>query len=118
MEIRERSEGAVTVLDLRGRLVLGAPGEQWGNGMLRTRIGALARGDRPDVIVNLAGVSQVDTSGLTELVTAYQAVVQRGGHLKLVNPSDRLRYLLRVTGLNSLFEVFDSENEAVESAER
>lgn len=113
MGIHARAEGATTVLDLTGPVVLGTAGEPWGTGVLRRRIAAAAHEDHPDVIVNLARVSRIDTSGLTELVTAHHAVATRGGHLRLVEPPERIRSLLRVTGLNAVLEVYDSEADAV-----
>ena len=67
------------------------------------------------LVVNLAQVTQVDTSGLTALVTAHVTAAKRGGALKLASPAKRIRELLDITRLNTLFEVFDSEDAAVAS---
>jgi anti-sigma B factor antagonist len=112
MEIRERAVGAITVLDPVGKLVL-SEGQR--DLLLRDTIGALLLQGRRQFVLDLAHVSQVDTSGLAMLVAVQVAVVKRGGQIRLLNPTRRLRGLLATTRLNTFFEVFDTEQEAIES---
>lgn len=112
MEIRERLVGAVTVLDLVGKLALN---EGLRDALLKDTIAGVMLQGRRLFILSLADVTQVDTSGLAMLVAAQITVVKRGGQIKLLNPTKRFRELLAITKLNKFFEVFDTEREAIES---
>lgn len=112
LQIRERAVGHVAVLDVSGRMVLS---ERASDALFRSTIADLLDAGRRHLVINLAQVSQVDTSGLTALVNAHLTAAKRGGALKLVNPTRRIRDLLGVTRLNTLFEVFDNEDAAVAS---
>jgi anti-sigma B factor antagonist len=112
MQIRERSAGDVAILDIIGRMVLS---ERTSDVLFRNTIDDLLSIGRRQLVVNLAQVSQVDTSGLTALVSAHLTASKGGGAIKLVSPTKRVRDLLGVTRLNTLFEVFENEAEAVES---
>ena len=112
LEIHERSAGDAVVLDVVGRMVLS---ERASDLLFRGTIADLLTMGRRQLIINLAQVTQVDTSGITALVTAHLTTTKRGGSLKLVNPTKRLRDLLGITRLDTLFEVFDSEDAAVAS---
>jgi anti-anti-sigma factor len=115
MDIRARTIGSVTVLDLVGRMVL--DDEETARQVVTQIADSLATGAR-QVVVNLAGVTQIDTSGLTALVRAHLAVIRRGGRIKLAAPGARIREVLRTTGLNRLFEVLDTEQEALDAFAR
>ena len=112
MNIRQRTIGEAAALDVTGRLVLG---EQPEDGLLRETIVELLHNGQRDIIVNLDGVSQVDTSGLTALVGAHLIVAQRNGRVKLVNSNGRVRRVLSATRLDTIFEVFDTERDALAS---
>jgi anti-sigma B factor antagonist len=112
MEIRERSAGPVAVVEIIGRMVL-SEGE--GDSLLRDLVADLMAQGRNQVVVNLSRVTQVDTSGLKELLAAHLAITRLGGHLRLANPTKRIRDLLGITRLNTLFEIFDTEQAAVAS---
>ena len=112
MNIRQRTIGAAAALDVTGRLVLG---EQPADALLQETISELLRLGQRDIIVNLDGVSQVDTSGLTALVGAHLTASRRNGRMKLVNSNGRMRKVLRATRLDTVFEVFDSEGDALAS---
>lgn len=112
MEIHERTAGAVTVLAPVGRLVLT---EAQPDAALRDTVIRMMLQGRRHFLLDLAQISQIDTSGLTLLVGAHLAVVKRGGHIKLLNPTKRIREIFRVTKLNTFFEVFDTESEAMGS---
>lgn len=112
MHIHERAIGDVSILDISGRMVLS---ERSSDSLFRNMIDDLLSIGRRQLVVNLSRVSQVDTSGLTALVTAHLTASKSGGAIKLVSPTKRVRDLLGVTRLNTLFEVFDDEEQAVES---
>ena len=112
MEIRERAVGAVTVLDPVGKLVLS---EEDHDTRLKDTIVRLIEQGRMRFVLDLAHVLQADTSGLALLVAAQVTVVKRGGQLKLLNPTTRLRNMFGVTRLNTFFEVFDTEQSAIDS---
>ncbi len=105
-----RRVGAVSVVDLSGRITLGEAA-----GMLRDTIKELLSEDRKDILLNLADVSYIDSSGLGELVGAFATVNNRSGRLKLLNLQKRVRDLMHVTKLVTIFEVFDDEGHAVKS---
>lgn len=115
MELRERAIGSITELDPVGKLVLS---EGQCDALLKDTISALLKQGRRQFMLNLAHVSQVDTSGLALLAAAQITVLKRGGRIKLLNPTRRLRELLHITRLDTFFEVFDTEREAVESFAR
>lgn len=112
MEIRERHEGGLVIIDVVGRMVL-TEGED--DSLLRDRIVGLIDKGRLHVIVNLSRVTQVDTSGLKQLLGAHLALSRRGARLLLANPTRRIRDLLAITRLDTLFEIFDTEAAAIES---
>lgn len=112
VEIRQRTVGSIAILDVIGRMVLG---ERTNDTIFRNAVTEQLSAGKGQLIVNLAQVTQADTSGLTALVTAHVTAAKRGGALKLANPAKRIRDLLEITRLNTLFEVFDSEDEAVKS---
>ena len=105
-----RHTGDVGIVDLSGRLTLGE-----GCGTLRDTIKDLiAKGDRK-LLVNLKDVTYIDSSGLGELVGSYASVTNAGGQIKLLGSQNRVRDLLTVTKLYSVFEDFSNEAQAVAS---
>ena len=114
MEIRQHAVGSITVLDPVGRLVL-SEGES--HHVIKDIVSDLMTRGHRHFLVDLSHVSQVDTSGLTTLVSAHLAVVRRGGQIKLVHPTQRLRQVLAVTKLTLLLEVFERDEDAIASFE-
>jgi anti-sigma B factor antagonist len=110
MQITERQSGSVTVLDLSGKVTLGEDST-----LLKDKLQSLLHQGRKNLILNLAEVSYVDSAGLGALVSAYTTVTREGGSLKLVNVTKRLQDLLSITKLLTVFETFDSEDEALRS---
>ena len=110
MTVSERVVGGITLLDLEGRLVLGASAEG-----LRDKVRSLLQQGQQQFIVNLAGVPYMDSGGLGELVQAYATVTRQGGSLKLLHLTDRLRDLLVITKLATVFDCYDSEDAALGS---
>jgi anti-sigma B factor antagonist len=108
MKVVKRQVGDVVILDLDGRMVIGE-----GDRALREAVTALADSEKAKVVLNLAGVSYVDSSALSEIVRTHATVTREGGKLKLLNLPPKMQDLLSITRLLTVFEAYDSENEAV-----
>ena len=113
MQMTERSAGAVTVLDLSGKITLGDD-----HNLLKDKIQSLLHQGRKDILFNLADVTYVDSSGLGAIMSAYTTVTREGGALKLSNVTKKLQDLLSITKLLTVFETFDSEDEALRSYQK
>ena len=110
MEIVERTVSDVTVLDLKGKMTLGE-----GDELLKDKINSLLAAGKKKLLLNLESVPYIDSAGLGEVVRTYTTVSRQGGSLKLLNLTKRIEDLLSITKLLTVFETFDSENEAVRS---
>lgn len=110
MDISVRKRAQVQLIQLRGQLRLGPPVDE----LKKTIDEALAEGDTR-FAVNLAEVPMIDSSGIGLLVRSLTSTKQRGGSLKLVSPSNFAVKTLKLVGVLNLFEVFDSDDKAVES---
>jgi anti-sigma B factor antagonist len=110
MTVSERAVGAIRLLDLDGQLTLGASAEG-----LRDKVRSLLQQGHQQFIVNLARVPYMDSSGLGELVQTYATVTKQGGALKLVHLTTRLRDLLVITKLATVFDCYDTEAAALAS---
>ena len=110
MQIEERMVGDVVVLDLKGKVTLGE-----GDELLKDKINSLLQQDKKQLLLNLENVPYIDSAGLGEIVRTYTTVSRQGGKLKLLNLTKRITDLLSITKLLTVFETFDSENEAVRS---
>ena len=110
MEITERTVGAITILDLSGKLTIGE-----GAQLLKDKSESLVFQGRTSVIVNLAAVPYIDSGGLGQLVACYTTLAKAGGRLKLLNVGTRNHDLLSITKLVAVFDTFDSEPEAIAS---
>jgi anti-sigma B factor antagonist len=105
-----RDAGEVTVVDLSGRITLGE-----GSALLRKTVRGLLEEQRKKIVLNLADVDYIDSSGIGELVSGYTAVKNQGGDLKLLQLTKRVRDLLQITKLYTVFEVFSDEGTAIRS---
>lgn len=112
MKIEERPLGPVVVLDLAGRLVAGE-----GVGQLKDKINSLILQGHRQILMNLAGVSYIDSNGLGELVAAHTTMVRNDGQIKLVNLTTRVQDLLAICRLSTVFESYDTEADALRSYE-
>jgi anti-sigma B factor antagonist len=110
MQISERANGEVVVLDIKGRITLGD-----GDELLKDKVNQLVGAGRKKIVLNLADVPYVDSAGLGEIVRTYTTVSRQGGSLKLLNLTKRISDLLAITKLLTVFETFDTEDEAVKS---
>jgi anti-sigma B factor antagonist len=109
-EVKERQAGDVTILDLSGAVRIGE-----GSVGLRDAIRGLGDGGKKKILLNLAGVNYVDSSGIGELIANYTTVSRQGGQLKLLNLTEKIRNLLVITKLLTVFDSFDDEAEALKS---
>jgi anti-sigma B factor antagonist len=110
VKLTSRQVGDVTVMDAAGRITLGE-----GASAFRNAIRDLVANGKKKVLLNLGEVSYIDSSGIGELVSGFTTVTNSGGQLKLVGLSKRVKDLLQITKLYTVFEVFDDETEAVRS---
>ena len=109
MKITERKLNDITVLDLEGTFVLG------GDADFKKHVETAITSGNRKLLVNLAKVSYMDSSGLGELISGYTKMQRVSGQMKLLNLSKRLNQLLVITKLITVFETFDSESEAISS---
>ena len=110
LNINERQAGDVTVLDMSGKITIGE-----GSVALRTAIRRLLEEGKKRILLNLAGVGYIDSSGIGELVSSYTAINKEGGQLKLLNLTQKIQDLLTITKLLTVFDVYDNETEALNS---
>ena len=111
MHISERSVGEVMIVDVSGKITLG----DGGDAILKDKMQSLMLQGKKHVILNLGDVSYVDSAGLGEIVQAYATMNKGGGALKLLNTTKRIKDLLAITKLLTVFECHDDEAEAVKS---
>ena len=110
MTIEERPTGSVMILDLKGKLTIGD-----GDELLKDKINSLVQQGHTKLILNLADVPYIDSGGLGQVVRTYTTVKQHNGSLKLMNVTKRIEDLLAITKLLTVFDVFETEQEALQS---
>jgi anti-sigma B factor antagonist len=110
LNITERQAGDITVLDMDGKVTIGE-----GSVALRSAIRRLLGEGKKKILLNLGRVGYIDSSGIGELVSSFTAVNKEGGTLKLLNLTQKIQDLLAITKLLTVFDVFDSEADALSS---
>ncbi len=110
LDVKERQAGDVTILDLSGSIRIGE-----GAVALRDAVRKLAGEGKKNVLLNLGGVNYMDSSGVGELIANYTTLSRDGGHLKLLNLTDKIQNLLVITKLLTVFDAYDNEAEALGS---
>ena len=110
VKLTSRQVGDVTVVDAAGRITLGE-----GASAFREKVRELVNNNSKKILLNLGDVSYIDSSGIGELVSGFTTVTNSGGQLKLVGLSKRVKDLLQITKLYTVFEAFDDEAQAVRS---
>ena len=110
MKVNVRSEGEVSVVDLSGKITIGE-----GDVVLRETVETLIKEGRTKLLLNLSRISYMDSAGIGELVACYKRSREKGGQLKLLNPSGKVYDLLQLTKLEEIFETFRDEGEAIQS---
>ncbi|MGH9257411.1 MAG: STAS domain-containing protein [Vicinamibacterales bacterium] len=109
MTIDERPSDGVIILEVRDRMTIET------QPVLVTRVRQLVQEGRKQIVLNLAGVPYMDTSGLCSIVESYLATTRRGGMLKLLHLTPHVRKVLDITRLLTVFEAYDAEADAVAS---
>jgi anti-sigma B factor antagonist len=105
-----RESQGITVVDIGGRITLGE-----GSALLRKTVRDLLEEKRILILLNLADVDYIDSSGIGELVSAYTGVKNRGGALKLLHLTKKVHDLLQLTKLFTVFDVYSDESTALNS---
>lgn len=110
MKINVRQRDGVTILEPKGKITIGV-----GDVALRDAVHRELEAGHRNVLIDLGGVTTIDSSGIGELVSTYTSVSKRGGKLKLLNIPDKVSDILQITQLISVFESYGDEDEAVRS---
>jgi len=108
--ISTRQVGGVTVVDIKGRIVLGEE-----SASVRDLVCDLLRKGQKQILINLKAVDYIDSMGLGSLVGAFVTVRKQGGHLKLLNVNDKVTDVMQITKLYTVFDIMDDEAAAVAS---
>ncbi len=110
MKIETRTIGDIRILDCSGKITLGE-----GTMAVRNTVRDILKNNGKKIVLNLAEVNYIDSSGVGELVSTYTTVTNAGGQLKLLNLTKKIQELLMITKLLTVFSVFDSEQTALAS---
>jgi anti-sigma B factor antagonist len=110
MKIDMRTIADVKILDCSGKITLGE-----GTMSIRNTVRDVLQGGAKKIVLNLADINYIDSSGVGELVSTYTSVVNGGGQLKLLSLTKKIRELLTITKLLTVFETFDDEKAALAS---
>jgi anti-sigma B factor antagonist len=110
MKIETRTVGDVHILDCSGKITLGE-----GTMAVRNTVRDVLKNGGKKIVLNLAEVNYIDSSGIGELVSSYTTVTNQGGKLKLLNLTKKIQELLAITKLLTVFSVYDSEQQAISS---
>lgn len=110
MKIEARHEHGVTILEPKGKITIGV-----GDVALREAVHEALEAGARNILINLGGVTTIDSSGIGELVSAFTTVTNRGGKLKLYNLPSKVEDILQITQLWQVFEIFEKEQEALDS---
>jgi anti-sigma B factor antagonist len=110
MKIEIRTIGDIKILDCSGKITLGE-----GTMAVRNTVRDILKGNGKKIILNLADVNYIDSSGIGELVSTYTTVTNNGGQLKLLNLTKKIHELLQITKLLTVFQVFENEQAVLAS---
>jgi anti-sigma B factor antagonist len=110
VKLSTRQVGDVSVVDVAGRITLGE-----GSSALRDLLKDMVSKGQKKILLNLGEVSYIDSSGIGELVSAFTSIANQGGQLKLLNLAKRVKDLLQITKLYTVFDVHDDEAGAIRS---
>jgi anti-sigma B factor antagonist len=112
LSISERQVRGVAVVDLAGKITIGETNRQ-----LHQAIGRLISEGKENIILNLAKVTFIDSSGLGEIVAGFSSAKRAGGSLKLINMPTRVTDLMTITKLYTIFDILDTEEEGLAAFE-
>ncbi len=110
MKIGRREEGDTVIIEPKGKITIGE-----GDVLLREEITRLLAEDKKKLVLDLGGISYMDSAGVGELVSVYTSVKNRGGELKLSCLTKKIKDLLQITQLMTIFDTYETTQEAVTS---
>ncbi len=110
LQITTRQSGEITILELRGRATIGSSTDALGSELRKLTGGGVQR-----ILVNLAAVTQMDSSGISTLVRTFVSLTRQGGSLKILRPQGHVREVLELTRLIKSIPTFDDEGQALAS---
>ncbi|MGH9400411.1 MAG: STAS domain-containing protein [Thermoanaerobaculia bacterium] len=110
MKTSVRELQGVSILDLKGKITIGA-----GDVQLRETVNSLAESGKKSILINMHDVTTIDSSGIGELVGCYTSVTNKGGKLRLLHLPPKINDVLTVTQLITVFDVYENEAEAIAS---
>ena len=110
MTVTERRNGPVVIVDVSGKMVAADT-----LGRLKDKVTSLIFQGEKQIVINLGNVSYVDSSGLGEIVACHGSAIRAGAEIKLANAGGKIRDLLVMTRLLTIFDTHDSEDAAVAS---
>lgn len=110
LKLNVREAGHVSVVDLSGKITIGE-----GDSLLREKVQALLDGGKKNILLNLEGVSYMDSAGIGELVACYKRAREKGGTVKLLKPAGKVQDLLALTKLEEVFDSYQTEKDALVS---
>ena len=110
MTTSTRQVGGVTIVDIKGRIVLGEE-----SAALRDLVSNLLSKGHKKILLNLGDVNYIDSSGLGNLVSAFTSVRKQAGELKLLNLTNKVHDVMQITKLYTIFDIMDDEGVAVKS---
>lgn len=110
MKIEKRKKGDVVILDLKGKILIGE-----GIDVLRDSINNTVKENETRVLLNFSEVPYLDSTGLGEVVRSYTSIKKAGGTVKIVNLTNKVKDLLSVTKLLTVFDTFEDEDKAIAS---
>ena len=110
LTIRNRRVNNVSIIDLNGKITLGE-----NTGILRDELKSLLSQGNKNILLNMKDVGYVDSAGLGELVGAFTTATNQGGSVKLLHLQGKMRDLMQITKLHTIFDIFEDENQAVAS---
>ncbi|MDT4966291.1 MAG: anti-sigma factor antagonist [Acidobacteriota bacterium] len=110
LSIKERTAGDITILDMDGKITIGE-----GSVALRGTIRRLLEEGKKKILLNLGGVGYIDSSGIGELVSSFTSINKEQGQLKLLSLTNKLKDLLGITKLLTVFDVYENESDALSS---
>src|SRR5262245_38256683 len=113
MDILQRRNGNVVILDIHGAISLGESKEKFARIM-----DTLFQEPSVNVLVNFEGINYLDSTGIGELIGYMNKFTENKRHLKILNPQERIRKLLKITKLDSIFEIYEDESAALKSFPR
>ncbi len=110
LKMNKRQVDSVTVIDMSGKIILGEETAQ-----LRETVKKILSEGNDRILLNLNDVSYIDSSGLGQLVSCFATTSRKGGQIKLLNLTNKVKEVLQITKLSTVFDIFEDENKAIQS---